>query len=316
MKILITGCAGFIGSHLVDKFLIEKHFVVGLDNFNDYYDPRLKNRNVGKALKNKNFKLIVGDVLNRDLLENIFKKNKFDLVVHLAARAGVRPSIYDPTLYAVVNKIGTLNLLELSTRFKVKKFIFASSSSVYGNTKAIPFVETDKCISIVSPYGASKRATEFMLETFYKTYGLESVAIRFFTVYGPRGRPDMAPALFVKGVLTNAPIIKYGDGTTYRDYTFVDDIIHGIVKSVDIKSGFEIINLGNNSPVSLNEFLITIEKITKKKAMYSSKRIPNGDVKGTWANIEKAQKLLGWKPVVKIEEGLTRYIKWLKSQSN
>lgn len=315
MTILVTGCAGFIGSHLVEKLLKDKHRVIGIDNFNDYYDPKIKTRNLTNAKKNKNFNLVVGDILDFGLLTDVFKKHEIDAVVHLAARAGVRPSILDPVMYADVNKIGTLNLLNLSVKYKIKKFIFGSSSSVYGNSNLVPFSENNKCVKIISPYGASKRAAEYFVQTYNKVHGLKSVVLRFFTVYGPRGRPDMAPALFSHAILHHKPISQYGDGLTYRDYTYIDDIIAGIVKSIDLDSDFEIINLGNNDPVSLLEFIKTIEGIVGKKAIIERKTIPAGDVKKTWANINRAKRLLDWQPKVKVHEGLKTYIQWLRSVS-
>ncbi len=312
MKILVTGCAGFIGSHLVDKLLLGGNLVIGLDNFNDYYDPKRKQRNLKDALSHKNFKLVRGDILDEKLLGEIFNKNKFDIVVHLAARAGVRPSIYDPILYANVNKIGTLNLLNALVKNKVKKFIFASSSSVYGKTAVIPFREDDSCSSIISPYGASKKAAEFFVESFCKIYGLKSIILRFFTVYGPRGRPDMAPALFANAVINGTTIKQFGDGKTFRDYTFVEDIVDGIEKSIEKDLNFEIINLGNNNPVSLLEFISIIEAALGKKAKVLKLPLRPGDVKKTWANIEKARELLGWSPKTNISRGMKEYIKWLK----
>ena len=199
--ILITGCAGFIGSHLTDKLLSENYHVIGIDNFNDYYDPKIKERNLEEAKLNKNFKLYRFDILNFEKLKDVFGKEKPDKVIHLAARAGVRPSIMNPELYSQVNVLGTVNLLKLSVDFKIKQFIFGSSSSVYGNSKRLPFTENDPCDTIISPYGASKRAAEFWFETFWRVYSLKSIILRFFTVYGPRGRPDMAPALFTKAIL-------------------------------------------------------------------------------------------------------------------
>lgn len=315
MTVLVTGCAGFIGSHLVERLLKGKARVLGIDNFNDYYDPSIKKRNIKVAQKNRKFKLIVGDILDTNLLNGVFKQNRIDVVVHLAARAGVRPSIIDPVLYSDINKIGTLNLLRLSAKYKVKKFIFASSSSVYGQSQSIPFREDDPCASILSPYGASKRAAEFFVETYSKIFGLRSIILRFFTVYGPRGRPDMAPSLFSHAILRGVPVVQFGDGLTYRDYTYIDDIITGIIKSIDLDTNFEIINLGNNNPVPLAEFIKTIEEIAGKKANVRKVPIPAGDVEKTWADINRANRILNWQPNIKIREGLKIYIQWLKNVS-
>lgn len=312
--ILVTGTAGFIGSHVCERLLNDGYRVIGVDNFNNYYNPQIKERNLENANKNKNFKLYRADILNFSALQKIFKKEKPIKVVHLAARAGVRPSIANPFLYAQVNVLGTVNLLNLSTDFNVKQFIFGSSSSVYGNSKHMPFSENDPCDVIISPYGASKRAAEAFVEAFYKSFGLKSIVLRFFTVYGPRGRPDMAPALFTKAIISNGTINQYGDGSSSRDYTYIDDIIDGIVKATKVKFDFEIINLGNNHPVSLKEFIVILEKIIGKKAKIKKMPKQKGDVQETWASIEKAKKLLGWQPKINLEEGLGRYLKWLQKK--
>ena len=356
--ILVTGAAGFIGSHLVDRLLTEGFGVVGVDNFNDYYDPKIKERNLESALQFKSFRLYREDILNIGGLTQIFKSERPEKAVHLAARTGVRPSILDPHLYGQVNILGTVNLLKLAVNFNVKQFIFGSSSSVYGQSKRLPFAENDPCNNIISPYGASKRAAEFFVESFSKTYGLRSVILRLFTVYGPRGRPDMAPALFTKAILSNKPINQFGNGSTSRDYTYIDDIINGIVRTIDklpraksprycpkslheraeypsevcIRSGihpqtksprysaseyknfdFEIINLGNNHPVTLTEFISTLEKVIGKKAKIKKLPIQSGDVEKTWVEISKAQKLLSWLPKIAFREGLQNYLNWYKS---
>ncbi|MEK7581049.1 MAG: GDP-mannose 4,6-dehydratase [Patescibacteria group bacterium] len=310
--VLITGAAGFIGSTLADALLKKGASVIAVDNFNDYYNPRIKTRNIADALKKKTYKLYKADIFHFLAMERVFKKEKPNIIIHLAARAGVRPSLENPTLYAEVNKVGTVNLLKLAVDYKVDKFIFASSSSVYGNSKRIPFSEDDRCEFIISPYGASKRSAEIFIEMFYKMYGLKSVILRFFTVYGPRGRPDMAPALFTRAVISGEVINQFGNGTTYRDYTYIDDIIAGIEKTIEADVGFEIFNLGNNNPVSLAEFIRSLEMLVGKKAKINKLPLQIGDVKKTWANIDKAKKLLGWEPKVKINEGLKGYIEWLK----
>lgn len=309
MKILVTGAAGFIGSNLCDRLLSEGFDVIGVDNFNDYYDPKVKEENLVKALQSKSFKLDRLDILNLEKLSEVFEREKPQKVVHLAARAGVRPSIKNPLLYTQVNVLGTVNLLKLSVDYKIKQFIFGSSSSVYGNSRQLPFTEDDPCDAIISSYGASKRAAEFWVETFYRTYGLKSVILRFFTVYGPRGRPDMAPALFTGAILEGKKIRQFGNGSSSRDYTYIDDIIEGILKTIHSDFDFEIINLGSNHPVSLIDFISTIEQITDKKSKIKKSPVPIGDVKKTWANIVKAKKLLEWEPKVKIKNGLKKYFK-------
>lgn len=310
-KILITGCAGFIGSHLVDHLLKDSHYVIGIDNFNNYYDPKVKESNLKGAQRSKNFKLYRVDILETGDLAKIFKKEKPQKVVHLAARAGVRASLANPYLYGEVNVAGTVNLLKLAVDGQVDQFIFGSSSSVYGNSKRLPFTENDPCQNITSPYGASKRSAEFFVESFHHTYGLKSTILRLFTVYGPWGRPDMAPALFTKAIVEGSPINQFGDGTTSRDYTYIDDIVEGIIRALDKPFNFEIINLGNSHPVTLNYFIKLLERIIGKKAKI--KKLPKqpGDVQKTWASIDKAKKLLGWQPKTGLEEGLTKYIEWL-----
>lgn len=311
MKILVTGCAGFIGSHLTDRLLDNDHQVAGIDNFNDYYDPKIKERNLENALKSKRFKLYRTDILDFGGLLRIFKKERPQKVVHLAARAGVRPSIANPHLYGEVNVLGTVNLLKLAVDWQVGQFVFGSSSSVYGNSKRLPFTEDDPCENIISPYGASKRAAEFFVESFYHTYGLKSTILRLFTVYGPRGRPDMAPALFTRAILKGREINQFGDGTTSRDYTYIDDIVEGIVKTLDRNFDFEIINLGNSKPTKLADFIKTIEQVVGKGAKIEKVERQPGDVEITWANIDKAKKLLGWQPKINLGEGVEKYIKWL-----
>lgn len=314
-KVLITGCAGFIGSHLTDKLLKSNWRVVGIDNFDNYYDPNIKKRNLIVALKNQNLKLYKSDVFDFEKMKLLFTEEKPDVVVHLAARAGVRPSLDNPILYSEVNAIGLLNLLKLSVDFKIGKFVFASSSSVYGKSNMIPFVEDDPCLDIISPYGASKRAAEIFVETFSKVYGLKAVALRFFTVYGPRGRPDMAPALFANAVMNGTTINQFGNGKTFRDYTFIEDIVDGIERSIEKDLNFEIINLGNNNPVSLLEFISTIEIVLGKRAKTAMLPSQPGDVEKTWASIEKARKILDWEPKVNLDEGMRSYTKWLKINS-
>lgn len=315
MLILVTGAAGFIGSNLCDRLLSDGFEVIGIDNFNDYYDPKIKEGNLQQASKSKAFNLYREDILDLKKLEKVFKKQKVNKVVHLAARAGVRPSINNPQRYSQTNVTGTVNLLKLSVDFKIDQFIFGSSSSVYGQSKKLPFSEDDPCDAIISPYGSSKRAAELWVETFFRTYSLKSTILRLFTVYGPRGRPDMAPALFTRAVLNRKLINQFGDGSTSRDYTFIDDIIDGIVKTINSELQFEVINLGNNHPITLSDFIQTIEKLTGKNAKIKKMPIPTGDVEKTWANIVKAGELLGWRPKTNLTEGLGKYLEWLQRQN-
>ena len=313
-KILVTGVAGFVGSHLVDRLLAKGYQVVGVDNFNDYYDPKIKEENLKEALKSAEFKLYRINILDFEKVLKIFKKEKPDKVLHLAARAGIRPSIMNPLLYGQVNVLGTVNLLKIAVESKIEQFIFGSSSSVYGESKQLPFTEDDPCENIISPYGASKRSAEFFVETFYRNFGLKSVILRFFTVYGPRGRPDMAPALFANAILRGKTINQFGNGSTSRDYTYIDDITEGIIKSLASKSDFEIINLGNNHPVTLSEFIATLEKIIGKRAKVVILPKQSGDVEITWADTSKAKKLLGWQAETSLKLGLEKYKQWLKKQ--
>lgn len=312
-KILVTGCAGFVGSNLTDKLLDLGFGVVGVDNFNNYYDPKIKEENIEGASKSNNFKLTRVDILDFEKLAAVFAKEKPEAVVHLAARAGVRPSLTDPLLYANVNVLGTVNLLKLSVEHKVEKFIFGSSSSVYGDSPKIPFAEDDLCQDIVSPYGAGKRAAEFFVESFNRCFGLNAVVLRFFTVYGQRGRPDMAPALFTTAILKHEAINIFGNGQASRDFTFIEDIIDGIVKALEVGTGFEVINLGGNKPVSVSEFIKTLEEITGKSAKLKFGPKVNGDVQRTWANTKKAETLLKWKPQYTLKQGLGAYADWFKT---
>ena len=316
MNFFITGGAGFIGSHLIKALLEKNHHIVCFDDFNDYYSPVTKRNNIQGYVNNSNFKLIEGDIRDSALLENIFLKNNFDCMVHLAARAGVRPSIYYPRLYADVNILGTLNVLECAKKYKVKKFIFASSSSVYGNNKKVPFLEIDPVDFPISPYAATKRAGELLCYNYHHLYGISIACLRFFTVYGPRQRPEMAIHSFIRSIARDETIIMYGDGLTSRDYTYVDDIVSGIFLSIEKEFGFEIFNLGNSYPVSLIDLIRMIEKYSGKSAKIEKKPLQPGDVEKTYAGIEKAKNLLGWKPEVGIEEGIQKTVEWYREISN
>lgn len=314
-KILVTGGAGFIGSHVIRTLLAKGEKVVCVDNFDNFYDPKIKEGNIREFLKNKNFKLYRVDICHFDQLKKVFQENNIDLIIHLAARAGVRPSIQNPIFYSKVNIGGTINLLELTRQFQIKNFIFASSSSVYGNNKKIPFSEKDRIDKPISPYAATKRAGELVCYTYYKLYKINVLCLRLFTVYGPAGRPDMAPYKFTKLIFEGKEVPMYGDGASYRDYTFIDDIVFGILSSIDFvrsEGGYEIFNLGNSNTVKLNYLILTIEKLLGKKAKI--KRLPPqpGDVEKTYADISKAKKLLGYNPKTKIEEGMARFVKWYK----
>lgn len=312
--ILVTGCAGFIGSHLSVKLVKDGCLIVGLDNLNDYYNPLWKLENIKEINNYSNFKFIKGDILDKNLLANLFKKHKFDCVIHLAARAGVRPSIANPELYEEVNIRGTLNMLEAARNHEVKKFIFASSSSVYGNLSKIPFSEEDPVNFPISPYAATKKAGEELCFTYSHLYDLPIICLRFFTVYGPRGRPDMAPYLFTKAIFEGQTINKYGDGSTSRDYTYINDIVKGVISAINFKCKYEIFNLGNSQPVTLNKFINNLEKITGKKAAIKKMPMQPGDVEKTYADIIKAKKYLKYNPRTGFYEGLKKFVQWYKKE--
>ncbi|MFH1299276.1 MAG: SDR family NAD(P)-dependent oxidoreductase [Patescibacteria group bacterium] len=315
-KTLVTGAAGFIGSHTVRKLLAEGAEVIGIDNFNDYYDPKVKEKNVSEFLDNKNFTLERVDIRDQEKIPEIFKKYEPSHAVLLAARAGVRPSINAPELYNDVNINGTLNLLQSATQVNTENIVFASSSSVYGGSKEIPFTETQWPLQPISPYAATKLGGENLARYFHQQFNLNITCLRFFTVYGPSGRPDMAPYLFTDWINSGQPIKRFGDGTTKRDYTYVSDIVDGVVAALKKPLGYEIINLGNNQPVMLNDFISTIEKILGKKAEITQMPEQPGDVPMTYANIDKAKKLLDYNPKTTIEEGMKNFINWYLKNKN
>lgn len=309
MKILLTGGAGFIGSHTLDALVSEGYSVAVIDDFNDYYSPAFKEENIEPHKNNPRVSIYRGSITDQNFLAKIFSKENFDAVIHLAARAGVRPSIANPKLYQEVNVGGTENLLECCREQGIKKFIFASSSSVYGNQTKVPFSETDS-VQPISPYAETKKSMELLAQSFHLLYGMQCIGLRFFTVYGERGRPDMAPYLFTEKILRGQEIQKFGDGTTKRDYTYISDILSGILGCLTLSAGYEIINLGNNQPVSLNDFIALLEKITGKKALIKKMPMQPGDVNLTFADITKAKQLLGWQPTTSLEQGLRRFVSW------
>ena len=311
MKVLVTGAAGFIGSHLCERLLGDGWTVVGVDNFDDFYDPQVKRRNIDACVKNRNFQLIEADIRDRAAIDETVGKD-IDIVVHLAARAGVRPSIAQPLLYADVNVNGTVVLLEAAKKHKVAKFIFGSSSSVYGNNKKVPFSEDDNVDFPISPYAATKKADELICHTYHHLYGMAMTCLRFFTVYGPRQRPDLAIHKFAKLIEQDKPIPVYGDGTMMRDFTYIDDIIDGTVAAMHKCSGFNIYNLGESRPITVNDLIAEIEKALGKKAVKEYVPPQPGDVERTYADVTKATKELGYNPTITIEEGLAQFIAWLR----
>ncbi len=308
MKVLVTGGAGFIGSHVCDRFLKEGHEVICLDDFNDYYSPDRKRKNIEHNLKNKRFELLKKDI--RENLDEVFKNKGINAVIHLAARAGVRPSLENPNLYYDVNVTGTVNILENARKYGINRIIFASSSSVYGANTKTPFSEKDIIEKQISPYAMTKKIGEIICKNYSDLCDVNITCLRFFTVYGERGRPDMAPYKFFDLIYNGRPITMFGDGTTKRDYTYIGDIVDGIMAAFEKNLKFEIINLGNSKPVLLKDFIHTIEKITSKKANILRQDMQKGDVDITFADISKANKLLGYKPNATIEEGMRKFSKW------
>jgi len=310
MTILVTGGAGFIGSHLVEKLLSRNHEVVCLDNFDTFYDPRIKRENIRRALAHKSYTLIEGDIRDAISLQHCFDREKIDVVVHLAASAGVRPSIQQPELYYDVNVIGTLRLLEAMRHSRVKKLVFGSSSSVYGNSPKVPFSESDPVDNPISPYAATKKAGELLCHTYHHLYDLDVFCLRFFTAYGPRQRPEMAIHKFAKSIMDGEPITMYGDGSTKRDYTFVDDILQGVLASIQKLQGYEIINLGESKTISLRHLISLLEEKIGKKAVIQQLPEQAGDVRLTNADISKARRIIGYNPKVTIEDGLSTFVQW------
>jgi len=315
-NILVTGGAGFIGSHLVERLLAEKVWRVSVvDDFNDFYAPELKRANIRQHLTNENYQLFEANISDAEFLRGIFEENEFDVIVHLAARAGVRPSLLQPKLYAETNVNGTLNLLELARQFSVKQFIFGSSSSVYGNNKKIPFSEDDKIFQPISPYAATKAAGELLCHTYSHLYDIRTVCLRFFTVYGARQRPDLAIRKFSQLISDDKPIQVFGDGTTRRDYTFIDDIIQGVRAAIDYdRSMYEVINLGESQTVELRQLIALLEENLGKKAVIDRQPIQPGDVPQTFADITKAGELLNYNPQTKIDEGIKKFIELFRRQ--
>ena len=310
MKFLVTGCAGFIGSHLTERLLAEGHEVIGVDNFEPYYPFEFKWRNLQNALKSPRFTFESMDLRNRRLLDELFTKNKIDTIVHLAAKAGVRPSIEHPLEYEESNVVCTINMLEAAVKHDVNKLIFGSSSSVYGHTSKVPFSEDDTADRPLSPYGASKRACEIFCYTYGQLYGLPITCLRFFSVYGPRQRPDMAIHKFTKLIENGQEITVYGDGTTKRDYTYVDDIVAGILAATRYQTKYDIFNLGNHDTVELRRVIALLEEQLGKKAAIRHMPMQKGEADITYADVSKARRLLGWSPSVPIEVGLKRFVEW------
>lgn len=312
MRIFLTGAAGFIGSHLARALLARGDSVVGFDDFNDFYDPAIKRRNVDELRKlGGDFHVIEGDLR---VVEDVNAAlGDVDVVVNLAARAGVRPSLEQPVLYTDTNVRGLVHILEAMRERGLKKLVHASSSSVYGGQEKVPFSEDDPINLPWSPYAATKRSNELMLATWHHLYGIESHALRFFTVFGPGQRPDLAIAKFISLIEQDKPIPFFGDGTTGRDYTYIDDIVQGVVASIDRVSGCEIINLGGDEPVTLTQMVETIEQVMGKKAKLDRKPVQPGDVPRTMADVSKARRMLGYEPKTSFAEGVAKQYTWWRS---
>ncbi len=314
MKVLLTGCAGFIGSHVSERLLKNGYHVTGIDNFDPFYSRTVKEANLSSCLLNPNFKFIEADITDFIRLQKI--EDTFDLVIHLAAKAGVRPSIDNPIPYLLTNINGTHNLLEWMAQKKISKMIFASSSSVYGNNKKTPFSESDPVDHPISPYAATKKSGELINYTYHHLYNIDIINLRFFTVYGPRQRPDLAIHKFVKAILNEKPITMYGKGDTARDYTFINDTVDGVMNALNYvmknKNVYEIVNLGNNKPVMLSELVQSIYNVLDHKPNIQYLPMQQGDVDITFADISKAKSLFRYVPKISMNDGLKSFVEWFK----
>ena len=313
--ILVTGAAGFIGSSLTDLLLSRGHTVVGFDNFNDFYNPANKRTNIASALSNPRFTLVEGDIRDRAAVLTAFEKHHPKAVIHLAAMAGVRPSIENPALYTAVNLDGTTNMLDAAVAQKVERFLFASSSSVYGNNPKAPFAEADRVDHPISPYAATKKAGELLCHTYWAIHKLPVTCLRFFTVFGPRQRPDLAISKFLKLVHEGKPIPMFGDGSTSRDYTFIEDILAGITAAMEHcgpASGYRVYNLGGNHPTSLTELIETIQQVVGKRVAINQLPMQPGDVERTWADLTLSKTELGYSPKTSMRDGIAKQWEWLR----
>ncbi|WPJ94994.1 GDP-mannose 4,6-dehydratase [Coraliomargarita algicola] len=324
MNILLTGCAGFIGSHTLDRLLIDGHRVVGVDNFDSFYPRSLKEANIAKHVEDPNFELVEADLAELDtyakikcvanaLVGGAGGVSSFDAIIHLAAKAGVRPSIEDPVGYLRANVIATQNLLEFARTENIKQFVFASSSSVYGVNPRVPWTEADAVLKPISPYASTKVSCELLGHVYSHLYGIRVLGLRFFTVFGPRQRPDLAINKFVRMIDAGEAIPVFGDGSTRRDYTFISDIISGIIGALNYnKTGYELVNLGNDQTITLSEMIATIEEVVGKNAIIDRKPQQPGDVPQTWADVSKAQELFGYVPKTSFSDGTKRFYDWWK----
>jgi UDP-glucuronate 4-epimerase len=311
-RVLVTGGAGFIGSHLAERLLADGHEVVVLDNFDSFYDPAIKRRNVAAALGNPRYRLVEGDIREDTALERAFAGGRPEAVIHLAARAGVRPSIVDPVLYSSVNLDGTTRLLEACRRHGVGRFLFGSSSSVYGDNPKVPFAEDDPVDHPISPYAATKKAGEILCHAFHHLFGIQVACLRFFTVYGPRQRPEMAIHKFTRLLSRGVPVEQYGDGASARDYTYVGDIVEGVVRALERCRGYHVWNLGGARTISLGDLVARIAGVLEVEPRVRQLPEQPGDVQRTWADISRAARDLDWAPQVPLEEGLPQFVHWFR----
>ena len=312
--VLVTGGAGFIGSHLTERLLDDGRRVTVLDNFDPFYDPSSKRRNLEGVEDHDGFALVEGDIRDAGLLRRIVGDGDIETVIHLAARAGVRPSIEDPELYQSVNLEGTVKLLEVCRRHGVDRFVFGSSSSVYGNNRKLPFAEADRVDHPVSPYAATKKAGELLCHTYHHLFGIKVACLRFFTVFGPRQRPEMAIHKFTRLLASGGEVEQYGDGSTARDYTYISDIVEGIVRAADRLDGYDVWNLGGAHTTRLSDLIEAIASALGVTPRVRERPMQPGDVERTWADISRAQEGLGWEPRIGLDEGLARFVEWYRSQ--
>lgn len=315
MRTLITGGAGFIGSHVAERLLGEGQEVAIIDDLNDYYDPRLKEQNLAIARRLGAVALYRGDIRDEELVGRAFQEFRPEAVIHLAARAGVRPSLEEPVLYTQVNCAGTVTLLEAARRTGTKKFVFASSSSVYGVTSHVPFKESETDLQPISPYAGTKLAGEHLAHTYALLYALKVICLRFFTVYGPRQRPDLAIRKFIQCVEEGRELPFYGDGSMGRDYTYISDTVDGIIAALHLDRSFDIFNLGHSAPVTLQEMVAEIERATGKQAKLKRLPVPAGDVPLTYADLTKSETSLGYRPKVEFRDGIQRMVDWYRASA-
>ena len=312
MNILITGAAGFIGSHLAERLVQQGHNIIGLDNFDPFYDRSVKESNLAALRNSSNFQLVEGDIRNAEQVDGVLTQANIEMIIHLAAKAGVRPSIQDPITYQDVNINGTMVLLEAARNHNVKKFIFASSSSIYGNNEKVPFSETDNVDYPISPYAATKKAGELLCHTYHHLYEIQINCLRFFTVYGPRQRPDLAIHKFARLIEAGKPIPVFGDGSMARDFTYIDDILDGILAALNHWTGYRIYNLGESRPYRLDRLIRELETALDKKALIDRQPVPPGDVRQTFADVTRAKTELGYNPQTDLPEGLKTFVQWLR----